>query len=202
MSATARKPRSRPQLFDSAVGFPLFAEVLLVGVIVTVVSIPVVTIPAALAAGSAHLIRFIEGRDTGVRALLQDLRSALPGGALVGAVGAIATGLILVSARLAATSTLPGHELVAAGDLLAVLAVVLLISAAAAGWQADAGWRRAVRDAPGLLRGDLVSCGILAGATVAGALLTWQLLPLIVAALGLQVLAITAVALRLRRVDR
>ena len=53
--------------------FALFSETLLAGLLVLVLSIPLVTIPAAYAAGIAHLERHLSGRDDSVRALWGDV---------------------------------------------------------------------------------------------------------------------------------
>ena len=59
--------------------FALFSETLLAGLLVLVLSLPLVTIPAAYAAGIAHLERHLSGRDDSVRALWGTFRAALPG---------------------------------------------------------------------------------------------------------------------------
>jgi hypothetical protein len=59
--------------------FALFSETMLAGVIVLAVSVPLVTVPAAYAAGTAHLGRHLSGRDDSVRGLWSTFRAALPG---------------------------------------------------------------------------------------------------------------------------
>ena len=73
--------------------FALFGEVLLTGVMVFVLSLPVLTLPAALVAGIRHLRRFTNGEGSSVAGLWRDFRDALWGGvgvALVALFGAAA----------------------------------------------------------------------------------------------------------------
>ena len=49
--------------------FALFSETILAGVIVLLLSVPLVTAPAAYAAGVAHLERHLSGRDDSLRSL-------------------------------------------------------------------------------------------------------------------------------------
>jgi len=58
--------------------FALFSETILAGVIVLLLSIPLVTAPAAYAAGVAHLERHLSGRDDSLRSLWGNFRKALP----------------------------------------------------------------------------------------------------------------------------
>ncbi|MEU3175393.1 hypothetical protein ABZ657_26915, partial [Streptomyces sp. NPDC007000] len=67
--------------------FALFAECLLTGVWIAVASLPLVTYPAAFAAGSRHLGRQLAHERGGLREFAADFRSALRGGWLVGLAG-------------------------------------------------------------------------------------------------------------------
>ena len=49
-----------------------------VGILVAVASLPVVTWPAALAAGASHLRRFLRGESATVRQFVGDVRRAVP----------------------------------------------------------------------------------------------------------------------------
>ncbi|MCX3059076.1 hypothetical protein OFY01_04695, partial [Streptomyces sp. GXMU-J5] len=69
------------------IGFTVFAECLLTGVWIAVGCLPLVTAPAAFAAGARHLRRHLTGRTGGWRAYLTDLRAAARRGWLVGAAG-------------------------------------------------------------------------------------------------------------------
>lgn len=53
-------------------------QVLWVGILVAVASLPVVTWPAALAAGASHLRRFLRGESATVRQFVGDVRRAVP----------------------------------------------------------------------------------------------------------------------------
>ncbi|MFF9498557.1 hypothetical protein [Streptomyces sp. NPDC014656] len=166
--------------------FGVFAECLLTGVWIAVAALPLVTLPAALAAGAGHLRRTIEGEETGLRSFAAGLRAALRGGGW--AVGAAYwTVLALVGADLALVRALPvpgGRAAGALAILAAFWATVALLRAATA-WRPGVSWRallpdagrRALRDPAGSL---LVVCGL---AVVAAS--AWFSAPLALPALGL-----------------
>lgn len=115
--------------------FALLSETLLLGVCLFVLALPVVTAPAAFAAGSAHMERHVSGRSDSVASLWADFRAALPGSWRFGLV-ALAAGVVAgINALLAGSEQLPGGTpvLVATVTLVAGLAVVLLRTAAL--WQ-------------------------------------------------------------------
>src|SRR4051812_45311623 len=133
-----------PARFPGATGaFALFGEVLLTGLLVTIAGIAVITLPAALAAGIRHLRRYLHAEASPVRFFWRDVRSALPGGLLVGLAAAVLTGLLLLDVDLAASGMLPGGSAIAViGWTGLVLAAVALLSAAGA-WSPERGWRTA-----------------------------------------------------------
>ncbi len=90
--------------------FALFSETLLAGLLVLVLSIPLVTIPAAYAAGIAHLERHLSGRDDSVRALWGTFRAALPGSWKLGITTAAAAVVIVLNLLLATVGQLPGQR--------------------------------------------------------------------------------------------
>ncbi|MGD6752328.1 hypothetical protein [Streptomyces sp. BH105] len=172
--------------------FTLFAEVLWIGVLVAAGSLLVVTWPAAMAAGCAAVRRCVpDGPSPGTaRRFAADFRAALPGGAVVGAVGLAVLGFLGADLRLAAV----------AGDvpLFGVLAVVIAGAAGAvvvyqvrmaANWSSTGRWARPGRDPRGSL--------MLAGAVLVSTVCVWQLT--ILAPLVTGVLALAAVAVDRRR---
>ncbi|MFF6883960.1 hypothetical protein ACFY9F_12315 [Streptomyces sp. NPDC012421] len=166
--------------------FGVFAECLLTGVWTAAAALPLVTLPAALAAGAGHLRRSIEGEATGARSFAADVRAALRGGGWAAGLAWWAV-LALVLADLALVRALPvpgGRAAGALAILAALWATVTLLRAATAwrpgaSWRAllGAGWRRSARDPAGSL---LVVCGL---AVVAAS--AWFSAPLALPALGL-----------------
>jgi hypothetical protein len=188
-----------PARFPGATGaFALFGEVLLTGLLVTVAGIAVITLPAALAAGIRHLRRYLHAEASPVRFFWRDVRSALPGGLLVGLAAVVVTGLLLLDIDLAGSGMLPGGPVIAViGWTGLVIAAVVLLSAAGA-WTPERGWRTALAGVPASLRGDLRGALFLAATAAFVGVATWMLVPLIVPALGCAVLAVVAIPERRR----
>jgi hypothetical protein len=188
-----------PARFPGATGaFALFGEVLLTGVLVTIAGIAVVTLPAALAAGIRHLRRYLNAEASPVRFFWRDVRSALPGGLLVGLAGVLLAGLLLLDIDLAGSGMLPGgHGIAIIGWAGLVLAAVVLLAAAGA-WSPERGWRAALSSVPATLRGDLRGGLFLAATAAFVGIATWMLVPLIVPALGCAALAVVAIPERRR----
>ena len=188
-----------PARFPGATGaFALFGEVLLTGVLVTIAGIAVITLPAALAAGIRHLRRYLHAEASPVRFFWRDVRSALPGGLLVGLAGVLLAGLLLLDIDLAGSGMLPGGTVIAViGWTGLVLAAVALLSAASA-WSPERGWRAALSGVPATLRADLRGALFLAATAGFVGIATWMLVPLIVPALGCAALAVVAIPERRR----
>ena len=125
--------------------FALFSETLLAGLLVLVLSIPLVTIPAAYAAGIAHLERHLSGRDDTVRGLWGTFRSALPGSWKLGITTAAAAVVIILNLLLATVGQLPGSAVVLPATVLLAAAGAVLLLRTAAAWSDAAGGR--ARDA-------------------------------------------------------
>lgn len=186
-----------PARFPGAKGaFALFGEVLLTGLLVTAGGLLVITLPAALAAGIRHLRRYVNAEQSHVRTFWQDWRAALPGGVVVGVIGALLAVVLTLDIGLANSGALPGGPAVAvvgwAG--LVVGATALLVAAGA--WTPERGWRGAVRGIPSAVTGDPVVTVYLAAAAVLVAVVTWMLAPLIIAGLGCAAFAVVAVPAR------
>ncbi|MFE4727690.1 DUF624 domain-containing protein [Microbacterium sp. NPDC056736] len=186
-----------PARFPGAKGaFALFGEVLLTGLLVTAGGLLVITLPAALAAGIRHLRRYVNAEQSHVRTFWQDWRAALPGGVVVGVIGALLAVVLTLDIDLANSGALPGGPAVAvvgwAG--LVVGATALLVAAGA--WTPERGWRGAVRGIPSAVTGDPVATVYLAAAAVLVAVVTWMLAPLLIAGLGCAAFAVVAVPAR------
>jgi hypothetical protein len=179
-------------------GFALFGEVLLVGLLMIVVSLPILTFPIALAAGSRHLRRFLAAEGSGLALFWSDVRAGLVGALGVGAATAALVLVLILDIDMASSGYLPGGAVVMAFGYggLAVLAVVLFTMAAQ--WTPESTWRAALRGVPAHLRADPVGAGYLLATGVFAVVVTWQLAPLVVPALGCIAFAIVAIPERPR----
>lgn len=190
---TRRGDGETPRFPGATSAFALLGEVLLVGVLVTLVSIPVVTFPAALAAGVRHLGRFLRAEESGPAWFWRDVRAGLLGGIGVGAASAVLAALLVLDIDLASTGALPGGPIVGVVGWLGLAALVLVLFTAAGRWTPVLGWRGALRAVPHAVRADPAGAAYLLATAAFAAIVTWQLLPLIVPALGCAALAIVAV---------
>ncbi|WP_104060468.1 Poxvirus protein I5 [Arthrobacter sp. 4R501] len=192
--------------------FALFSETLLAGLLVLVLSIPLVTIPAAYAAGIAHLERHLAGRDDSLRGLWGTFRAALPGSWKLGITTAGAGVVIVLNLLLATVGQLPGSSVVLPATLiLAAAGAVLLLRTAAAwsgvAWSDVAGeeasapgtWSAALGTAKALSLRDWTGSLLLAAALFAAVVFVWMLVALFVVVPGMLILASAAVKMRSSR---
>ncbi|WP_435527618.1 hypothetical protein [Microbacterium aurantiacum] len=179
--------------------FALFGEVLIVGLLITVVSLPLVTLPAALAAGIRHLRRFAAAEESHVRTFFRDLRRALPGGLVVGLITVVATLMLLLDIDLARSGFLPGGPVIETVGWAGLAATALVVLTSATLWTPETGWRAAIRATPRALAADPAGTAYLLATVVFAVVVTWVLLPLVIAALGCTALAAMAVPVRPRR---
>jgi hypothetical protein len=207
--------------------FALFSETLLAGVLVLVLSLPLVTIPAAYAAGIAHLGRHLSGRDDSLRALWGTFRSALPGSWKLGITTAATAVVVVLNLLLTMVGQLPGQAVVLPATLvLAVAAAVLLLRTAAA-WSDSSGltagpaaepgatvtgaaatgsgadrtsaWPAALEAAKGLSLRDWTGSLLLAAALFASVVFVWMLVALFVVVPGMLILAAASIKMRSAR---
>ncbi|MDQ0797461.1 hypothetical protein [Streptomyces sp. B1I3] len=175
--------------------FALFSECLLTGVWIAVAALPLLTFPAAFAAGTRHLRRHLAGERGGVREFVGDVRAAARGGLFVGA-AVWAAGALLWLDLAAVRAGLPGGPLVGAVGILSLIGLLVAVVRAAACWEPGEAWRvllagagrRTVRDPAGSF---LLVCGM-AVVVLSGALM----LPLAVPVVGAVAAAATAVEAR------
>lgn len=190
--------------------FALFSETLLAGVLVLVLSIPLVTIPAAYAAGTAHLERHLNGRDDSVRGLWGLFKAALPGSWKLGITTAAAAVVILLNLLLAWVGQLPGREIVLPATLfLAAGAAILLLRTASAwsdgqptGATGNSMWHQALRTGKDISLRDWTGSLLLAAAQFCAVVFVWMLAALFVVVPGTLILAAAAVKLRSHRTLR
>ncbi|SEB93810.1 hypothetical protein [Streptomyces sp. TLI_105] len=173
--------------------FAVFAESLLAGVWIAVAALPLVTLPAALAAGAAHLRRWTGGEDAGLRHFTADLRAALRGGGWATGLGCVAAfALTAADVTLVRALPVPGGRATGAVAILAALWLTVTVLRAATAWRPGLRWRallgpaarRALRDPAGSL---LVVCGL---AVIAAS--AWLSAPLALPALGILVASTSA----------
>lgn len=192
--------------------FALFSETLLAGLLVLVLSIPLVTIPAAYAAGIAHLERHLSGRGDSIRGLWGTFRSALPGSWKLGLTTAGAAVVIVLNLLLATVGQLPGSAVVLPATLiLAAAGAVLLLRTAGAwsgvAWSGVAGeessapgtWSAALGIGKALSLRDWTGSFLLAAALFASVVFVWMLVALFVVVPGMLILASAAVKMRSNR---
>jgi hypothetical protein len=107
--------------------------------------------------------------------------------------------VLLLDIDLANSGVLPGGPVVAAVGWLGLAAIALTLFAAAGLWTPGHGWRGALRSVPAAVAADPIGAAYLVATAVFASVVTWQLLPLVVPALGCVALAIVAVPERPRR---
>ncbi|WP_066294174.1 Poxvirus protein I5 [Arthrobacter sp. B6] len=197
--------------------FALFSETLLAGLLVLVLSIPLVTIPAAYAAGIAHLERHLSGRDDSLRALWGTFKAALPGSWKLGITTAVAAVVIILNLLLATVGQLPGSAVVLPATLVLAAAGAVLLLRATAAWSdfarpadspgADAGhahqpsaaWSSALETAKALSLRDWTGSILLVAALFAAVVFVWMLVALFVVVPGTLILAAASVKMRSTR---
>lgn len=184
--------------------FALFSETLPAGLLVLVLSIPLVTIPAAYAAGIAHLERHLTGRDDSLRALWGTFRSALPGSWKLGITTAAAAVVIVLNLLLTTVGQLPGRAVVLPATLILAVAGAVLLLRTAAAWSDPAGeepaiWPAALESAKVLSLRDWTGSVLIAAALFASVVFVWMLVALFVVVPGMLILASAAVRMRSSR---
>ncbi|WP_433676232.1 hypothetical protein [Microbacterium gorillae] len=177
--------------------FALLGEVLLAGVVVAALSIPLVTLPAALAAGTAHVRRFIAAEGSTMRQLLADFRAALRGGVGIGA-AALAVAAVLALDIVVAPSV-PGGAVVAVAGWVLLVALGTIIALAAASFSPEGGWIGTLRRVPRAVAADPGGAAYTAVAVAFTGFITTVLVPLLLPAMGCLVLALVAIPERPRR---
>ncbi|MFJ6535714.1 Poxvirus protein I5 [Paenarthrobacter sp. NPDC091711] len=196
--------------------FALFAETILAGVIVLLLSIPLVTAPAAYAAGVAHLERHLSGRDDSLRSLWGNFRRALPGSWKLGITTAVAAVVIVLNLLLALVGQLPGRAAILPATLVLAAAGAVLFLRIAANWSGGMNWEgdadQQSAEVPGPERWaaayasaktdslrDWTGSLLLLAAVFMAVVFVWMLQALFVIVPGTLVLAAAAVKIRSHR---
>ncbi|MGI3201289.1 hypothetical protein ACRJ4W_28375 [Streptomyces sp. GLT-R25] len=175
----------------------LFADVLSVGVCTALVSLPVVTLPAALSTACAVLRGAREDQPATAGRYLAMLRRRLRAGDLAAGALSLAGALLLWADLALARAGLPGAPLFAmvAAAIGAYAAVVGLRACGRPESLTD--WRAAVGRAARDSVRDVGGSGLVLLAVVAAVLCAWMMLPLAFLAPGPLALALTAVDVRM-----
>ncbi|WP_121745941.1 hypothetical protein [Streptomyces sp. E2N166] len=181
-----------------AEGFALFAECLLTGVWIAVASLPLVTYPAAFAAGARHLGRRLAHERGGWREFTADFRAAVRRGWLVGLAGWAALAAVWVDVQ-AVRNGLPGGPVVGAVGVLALIGAAVAGLRAAAAWRPGASWRSLLAQAGRRTVLDPAGSFLIVGGLAVVACSAWFSAPLAVAVLGAVAAAAVAVEERYRR---
>ncbi|MFC5958061.1 hypothetical protein ACFP51_27460 [Streptomyces pratens] len=195
--AARRAGRAAPGESPLAGKFALFAECLLTGVWIALASLPLVTYPAAFAAGSRHLGRHLAHERGGLREFAADFRSALRGGWLVGLAGWAALAVVWVDVR-AVRAGLPGGELVGAVGVLALIAAAVAGLRAAVSWRPGTSWRSLCAQAARRTVLDPAGSFLIVGGLAVVVCSAWFSAPLALPVLGAVAAAAVAVEERHR----
>lgn len=211
----ADEPEEQPERGRRVAGesrFALLGETLLTGLLVLVGSLPVVTLPAALAAGVAHLRRHLGGYDTSVRTFGRDWLAAVRELWLLGVFLVVAVVVVVVNTGLTTSGALPGSSAVRWVTWAAAACAAVILVRAAAAWSDDdpapgseatpgtGGVRQLLSRGATRFRDDVTGSALLVAALAMCAVLVWMLAPLVLVTGGL--LSLAAVAIETRRANR
>lgn len=177
--------------------FALFGEVLLVGVIVAVLSVPVVTAVPVLAVAVRHLRRHLVGEPDSVCRMLRDLPAALRDLWPLGLLTPAALAVLAYNVWFATSGARPGGLGIGVVSAAVAIAVVVVALRVAGAWIPGQHLWRSVRAAARCARLDLGGSALLVAAVVMCGALVWMLTPLVLAVGGLLALAVLAVEHRL-----
>src|SRR4029453_9182114 len=100
-ATTARFPGAKS-------AFGLLGEVLFMGIMMAIVWLPVIRIPARLAAGVRPLRRYLKADDSALVWFWRDARDSLLGGIGVGAASVVVAAVLALDIDLAGSGVVPG----------------------------------------------------------------------------------------------
>lgn len=184
--------------FPGATGrFALFGEIMLVGLIATVLSLLVITLPLALALSARHLRRYLKGEASGPRLFWDDLKAGLGGGLLVGLAMLVLLAAAILSLAIAPTDLTGFGAVMTVAGWLAIAAVAVTVLMLAGDWEPRTGWSGAIRRIGDRFEADPLAVVYLLLVAALVVVCAWQLGPLVIPALGVAVFLV--VVLRERR---
>ncbi|MFJ4172466.1 hypothetical protein [Microbacterium sp. NPDC089696] len=199
MSGVGSRARREQAAFGGA-RLGAFGEMLVVGLGVAALSLPLVTIVPAVAAGARHLDAHLEHETDSVRRLLMLGGQAIRSGWWFGAASAVVVGMLLLNTLAAMQGLLPGG--VALGAVSGVLATLVALAAlrTAALWEPRARWKDLWRAGRDLVIDDPIGDAFVLVGLGVSVVVVWMLPPLVVIAPGLVVVALVAAERRRRAV--
>ena len=177
--------------------FALFGEVLLVGVVVAVLSLPVVTVVPVLAVAVRHLRRHLVGEPDSVGRMLRDLPAAMRDQWPLGLATPAALAVLAYNVWFAMSGARPGGPGSGVVSAVVAIAVGVVVLRVVGAWIPGQHLWRSVRAAARCARFDLGGSALLVAAVVMCGALVWMLAPLVLAVGGLLALAVLAVEHRL-----
>ncbi|MBP2477914.1 putative membrane protein YesL [Crossiella equi] len=174
----------------------MLADTVLLGLLVALVSLPVLTLPAAFAAACGVAARWRAGESPALwPAFRHTLRERLSRHLLAGAATLVVCVLLALNLQLLVALELPGGVVLRwlTGLLSLLLLALMALTAAFVGTTGD-GWLVSTRRAysHGVLRPGLLL--LLGGALAAAGVLVWALPPLLLVVAGPLALAATSVS--------
>lgn len=193
MGRVATRDRRAKDRSGGSPRLELLGEMLLVGAVVALLSLPVVTAVPALAAGTRHVRRSVDGYADPIRTVVTDTGRALRHWWPLGlGVPALAL-LIAYDIWLARTGALPGGTAVLVVTAAVAVVTVAVVLRACGLWEPGVRPRAALREAARLSAADLGGSALLVSAVAACGVLVWMLMPLVIVVGGLLSLAVVAV---------
>lgn len=173
-----------------------FGQMLVVGLVISALSLPLITAVGALAGGTFHLEQHLRAKADSLGDLLAQSWRAIRSGWWVGLGTVGALGIIVLNMSLAWQGLIPGGRwyLVLSGALGAILAAVVCRSAAL--WQPGSRWSRLLRQGRDVTIDDPVGTVIVLASFGVCAVVVWMLPPLIVITPGMLAIALVAVERR------
>lgn len=179
-----------PRFPGAANRFALFGEIMLVGLVATVLSLPVITLPLAVAVSARHLRRYLKGEASGVRVFADDLKAGLGGGLLVGLAMIVLVAAAILSLLIAPTDLTGFGTVMTVVGWIAIAAVATGVLLLAGDWEPATGWRGVLRRIGDRFEADPLATLYLLLTAVFVAVCFWQLGPLVIPALGVAIFVV------------
>jgi hypothetical protein len=183
----------RGGLLGGTTRLQLLGEVGIVGVIVMVLSLPVVTAVPAVAAGSLHLRRHLSGEPDSYGLLVRGFGRAVRELWWLGLLLPVVLGLTGWNLWLAWSGVLPGGALIGTVSVAVGVVAVVVALRTAGTWHPGSGGTRAVRGAAQRAGRDPVGSVLLVVAVALCAVLVWMLEAFVLLVGGLLAMAAVSV---------
>lgn len=176
-----------------------FAQMLIVGLVITACALGIVTFVPAVAAGVRFLDRHLDSASDGLREFGTLLWQAVKSGWWFGGLAVCTAALLLMNIELGSLGLVPGGGIFGAVSAALALAAVLVVLRIAAVWTPRDAWSALWREHRGRAFADPVgSLLVVAGISVA-ITIVWMLPSLVVIAPGLVAVSLVAAERRIRQ---